>query len=208
MTIMDTVITIAVSVQTLTMIVIAWITYRYTHFTRVMLELNIEPDVEVIIAGDVERNNIVVTNNSGCRIQDVNVLVLIGFTEGQTACPIRKTLCECSWPLLKPGVSVETPTPFITAEKIAAISDTMPNDEATNTDDLTVAYSFIRLADMKRYNYGYAVGFTEDPQNPDGPILLFPADEPERLWTGLPIVLDRPGSKRANVQRSHGPGFL
>jgi len=175
---MEIVIAVAAGVQTITMIVIAWITHKYTHFTKVMLESNIEPWVDVGFCGDMDQNGIDVENDSGCRVRDVEVGIFIELIKEDKSLTGICRLFHNSWPRLEPGASVKTQRPLVTMEAIKSVEAKQPDGVTANFDDITVEYSFVREADMKRYCYQYRVRLL--PQE-SGPMVFVPEGDPKRV---------------------------
>ncbi len=185
---LETIVAIAAVIQGITAVVICVATVVYTRLTSRMLEAGIEPKLAASMTGPPNDVVVVLTNESGCKLVDIQFSISIGFLEDGEPYHFRSSIFSTAAKMLRPGEST-MPVQFDldAAEREAA--DGFPDSVTVDYGSTTVEYSFVREADHRRFCY------QQDPTiiifEPSGKQQYILLDNAKQIPTNKSIVLPR-----------------
>ncbi|MFB3884526.1 MAG: hypothetical protein ACE144_04815 [Thermodesulfobacteriota bacterium] len=148
---------ISAIIQGFATIVLVVVTWRYVHLTKKLVELQVEPRIDLQIPEDIlhdaERSARLV-NNSGCDIDTVQLQASAVYRHADgTPSPIMKCIDSRTWnQKLKPKASLQFDIAryFNTATEIVAEKD-MPEDIELVKRTVLLSVSFRRTVDGKEF---------------------------------------------------------
>lgn len=173
---MDPILALIVIEQTIATVVIATAIVIYSRATTRILESHVEPEVHVTIEGGPDSNLLTITNNAGCAVSNLNVIVSAGCVWGSQPYPPRHCLYFGAWELIAAGSTQRASEQPVRLDSLVSVK--LPQGARIDTNDISVEYSFTRRADKRRYSFKYQVGVY---QQADDKLVYVRMEEPKLL---------------------------
>lgn len=173
---MDPILALIVIEQTIATVVIAAAIVIYSRATTRILEAHVEPEVHVTIEGGPDCNTLAISNNAGCTVSKLNVIISAGCVWGAQPYPPRHCLYFRAWDAIAAGSTEKATEQPITRASFATAQ--LPDGARVDDNDIFVEYSFTRRADKRRYAYRYQLGVFKQP---DGQLRYICMGEPKML---------------------------
>lgn len=172
---MDPIVALIIIEQSIATVVIAAALVVYSRATTRILEAHVEPQVHVAIEGEAAQNTLTVSNNAGCTIDKLSVIISAGSSGGSPYAP-RHCLYFGAWDSLAARESMQAAEQPIRAQSFENAQ--LPNGSKVDSHDIHVEYSFTRRADKRRYSFKYQLGVYKQA---DGKLMYVRMQEPVLL---------------------------
>jgi hypothetical protein len=191
---MNTIVVIATVVQTIATVVVAIATVVYTQATLRILGVQIAPSLALELLKEGDSYRIQVQNGARCKIEQLSIVVSVGFHKEQDIYPVRKCILSDEWRTL--GIRESLQSQLFRMDDVD--ESELESGFVFDPSSVRAEYSFIRSSDARRFSFVQSISVIK---NHDGRLFYYIVDDPKPIPSMKNIIVQR-------IQRRQEPNDL